>query len=129
MPASQQHETLFALERLQLLVRDDTVDQYESVRLDVSSLRKLVEASEIWLTMDAEDSRTKARLTLGILDGLARMVGGLGALKRPPATDGSGASPRAAVAVRAMATKKSSGKFQVAVRRFGRCALVTVGRR
>lgn len=103
-------------------MREDTVEQYETVRLDVSSLRKLVEASEIWLVMDSDDSRTKARLMLGILDGLTAMVVGM---SRKAGV--SGAGTRAAVELlsrktSALSSGSRSGKLKSAVmRRKGRC--------
>lgn len=74
--------------------------------------------------MDNEDSRTKARLVLGVLDGLAAMA--VGASRKGIGSESSrDAKAAAAAAVHALTSHNSSsalGRFKGIVKRVGRCA-------
>jgi hypothetical protein len=62
------HETLRALDRLQVLYDADIVAQYRSMQSDIATLRVLCNSSELWLTLHGPAFREQALAVLTILD-------------------------------------------------------------
>lgn len=87
MFCTQMHETLDALNRLQILFDPEVVARYRLMLCEVATLRVLVNSSELWLSLRGPTFLCQALLVLSILDKISLMCvsGGYGSGGEGPA--------------------------------------------